>query len=1141
MRISIKYISKWMRAVTMMAVVALLFGVTSAVWGQDWNVKGGSGAENPGGTGGVEDCTGAPTGVACTPNAPGQTYDGTGADAVIGDDVDITGNIEFSGGAGGVQTGGAETAGKGGDSSVTGDGKNIETVGAITIQSGVGGAGDATNTDYNGGDGGNVVVNLGTDGTINASGNITIQGNDGGVNGANSVGGKGGSMTVTAHSLESGGAISIFSGRGSGNDTTVTLTGGITAVGDITINAGHEAGSASDVYNFSDGKLKITATEIISSGGDISILTNNVVNAYNRGDLDLIGVANVIANAGAVNIHAGNGSGAYANNDAGNIVADQIERIEALESVNLQAGNSDANGSLGGDLSLASLTTIVTHAVTNSLFEVTIKGGSSNNDGGGAIEIPNLKEIITDNGSGAFGDLLIQTGSMTTDSSPANSLDLSSLERVQVGAIHLCAGDDCITPSAGNLASGTLTLINSQLVIESNGSDTDTGLGLNKSYFTAGRDNPNTAVTEGELIVHVKGIVSEASGLTVSAGYGATNGNSGSKAELIAEYLIFNDASGNGFFTLHGGDDAIDGSLNQVAGGAASVEADYLTIQSNSGSGLVVSGGDNSNSAGGEANIKVNKALTLTGDLSISGSVANNQAQVNVSVEDYYAVGVNTWNVAVTDAEDFQVKNLIIDGSVDSTSKVEITNLKADQIGDVIILPSVIIKDGGAFDGSGANLGDTFTFGDLTVIGSGNTLSNLTIDYNDAVTSPQSITFDLTGVSAADTLLDISGTSIDFANKTLQSAGVRIVNPLDSGLKPGDEIDLFSAAVSNLAPGDFTAQDGLEAAVFSVLSGTEVKLSFQGQSDHNAYKPYFEGAASSVLALSEAAVGLDNTIHNLAASLRSGQTQIKVGFQGERVTNKTGSKVKLKLWGLSLAGGRKSETSLGYLSYGLFLEGGWGDYNTFNSLSIIGDVKGDGDTRYFGGGLFVRHDFSQGTWLSLSARAGVVDNDYQIDQLVSDGIKYSSSAGYYGINFGVGHDFTVSDATSLDLYGKFFWTHVDGDTINDQRGGTVSFDSTNSVRTRIGGRITQTFSEKVEGYFGLAWEHEFAGKTGGHYVTASGRVLKSDSPDLGGSSAYAELGLTIQATDNVAFELTGFGLAGQSKGGGATASLVLTF
>jgi outer membrane autotransporter protein len=89
----------------------------------------------------------------------------------------------------------------------------------------------------------------------------------------------------------------------------------------------------------------------------------------------------------------------------------------------------------------------------------------------------------------------------------------------------------------------------------------------------------------------------------------------------------------------------------------------------------------------------------------------------------------------------------------------------------------------------------------------------------------------------------------------------------------------------------------------------------------------------------------------------------------------------------------------------------------------------------------------------------------------------------------------------LEIYGKFLWAQVGGDTVSDSRGIQVAFDKTTSVRTRVGARYSHEFNQTVKAYFSLGWEHEFEGQIGSRCADDRYR-LRPDSPELCGSSVF---------------------------------------
>jgi outer membrane autotransporter protein len=421
-------------------------------------------------------------------------------------------------------------------------------------------------------------------------------------------------------------------------------------------------------------------------------------------------------------------------------------------------------------------------------------------------------------------------------------------------------------------------------------------------------------------------------------------------------------------------------------------------------------------------------------------------------------------------------------------------------------------------------------------------LDNVDIDYSDPDKSAP-LVFDFADSKADDTMLTVTNGDINFNNQPLTAnAALKNAQKLYDILEDGGTIQLMDegsgGSVTDLAATNLTFSDGAEQYSYTIDSTYNARLT--GSTGPNSYKPYFEGAASAVLTVAESVRGADTVISRLATVLPIDNFHIQLGFYGGSFKNKTGSSVKLNQYGFSLAGGRKIDTGAGTLVFGAFLEGGSGSYDTVNSYALFGDVYGEGDTHYFGGGLFVRHDFTAGTWVSFAARYGSVRNDFKLKDWAYD-VSYKVHSPYYGFSLAAGHPFRISDAASIELYGMVSLTTVKGKSVRDSTGGVIHFDAVNATRTRLGGRLNYDFTESVTGFFGLAWEHDFGGKAGGAYTSAGGAVSRPDSPDFSGSSAYGELGVKINASENVAFEIEAFGLAGQNKGGGATAMLVVTF
>jgi outer membrane autotransporter protein len=228
---------------------------------------------------------------------------------------------------------------------------------------------------------------------------------------------------------------------------------------------------------------------------------------------------------------------------------------------------------------------------------------------------------------------------------------------------------------------------------------------------------------------------------------------------------------------------------------------------------------------------------------------------------------------------------------------------------------------------------------------------------------------------------------------------------------------------------------------------------------------------------------------------------------------------------------------------GAFFEYGNGSYDTYNSFSTSASIHGDGDVYYLGGGLLGRMDFiNTGPghfYAEASGRAGSIHNEYGSSDLrdtFGRKAEYDSSSAYYGLHMGTGYVWNINDIASLDLYGKYFWTRQEGDSVRISTGDPVKFEDVDSSRLRLGGRLAYVANEHVSPYIGAAWEHEFNGK-----ARASTNGYSINAPSLRGDTGIGELGLSLKpsATLPLAFDLGVQGYTGKREG--VTGSLQVKF
>jgi hypothetical protein len=226
---------------------------------------------------------------------------------------------------------------------------------------------------------------------------------------------------------------------------------------------------------------------------------------------------------------------------------------------------------------------------------------------------------------------------------------------------------------------------------------------------------------------------------------------------------------------------------------------------------------------------------------------------------------------------------------------------------------------------------------------------------------------------------------------------------------------------------------------------------------------------------------------------------------GGKLKADTGSYVDARYFNM-MAGVTNADTwkNGSVFTKGLFVESGWGSYKTFNNFSDVADIRADGHGNYMGGGILARLDRSSGSYVEGSLHAGHLNTTYGSNDFLhayGERASYETGSAYYSAHLGIGKIKKLSDETSLDLYGKYFWTHLPSRSA-DVLGDHFDFDSTSSNRLRLGARWTR--SDKAyrgETYFGVAVEREFSGTQAG--TTAGFDML---APSLKGTSGLLEVG-----------------------------------
>ena len=350
-------------------------------------------------------------------------------------------------------------------------------------------------------------------------------------------------------------------------------------------------------------------------------------------------------------------------------------------------------------------------------------------------------------------------------------------------------------------------------------------------------------------------------------------------------------------------------------------------------------------------------------------------------------------------------------------------------------------------------------------------------------------------------------------------------NSNDLGLNKDNVTDTFTAGVARDGLGS-TRIDG-NVVTFNVNS---IKLSSQAVS------------AAQTRAASAAFVnqGTDLISDSLDTISRDDNYGVKTfaAVHGNRSKYDVADDIKINGWSTIVGVGNADKFDNGSeLSWGVFYENGSGNYRTYNSFNNE-FFRGDGSMVYNGGGIAARYENKNGVYTEGSLRAGMLKNE--LDNAMRDvngSYGYETESAYYGAHIGVGKIISLSDSSDLDIYGKFFHTYTEGDsvTIADDK---FDFDSITSDRLRVGARITSNKENKFSTYYGLAYEYEFNGDAD---MTAQG--LRADTQSLQGSSVMAEVGFNYQPTPDSpwSFDLNMRGYAGERQGGSFNVQATYTF
>ncbi|KHM51549.1 outer membrane autotransporter barrel domain-containing protein [Anaerovibrio lipolyticus DSM 3074] len=577
-----------------------------------------------------------------------------------------------------------------------------------------------------------------------------------------------------------------------------------------------------------------------------------------------------------------------------------------------------------------------------------------------------------------------------------------------------------------------------------------------------------------------------------------------------------------------------------MAGQITTVETDYTGEVNGNHS------GDNWGDRTGDPNdneVTVNAAVKVTGDVrggfyfNKDGNVTNNIVTINGTVtkavyggESDHGYDVMGNQVTVTGTVGENVyggwtgggsgtatgNSVTVNGGTISMNVYGGYSTKGSDTGNTVTLNNANIASDvyGGYDFNGT--GDVITGNTLNLSGANTARAVMnfqTINIRSAKWGTPALTINgsISNVSSIDTR-GITFTGVDFIKAGQKT--ILIKNKMNGF---GGTILSGKYKVGTTLQGLGTASILEDDLIYT--ANTDSKPEAQEQT-HNTVM----GATASMAALSAGNDFVGAATEGLAMAGNTGTDGMATyaNMGGGSMNVETGSHVKTHTWNAILALGHKNEKKLSTTEYGAFFEYGTGNYSTFN-----GDERGDGSTRYTGGGILGKWQKNNGFYVEGSLRAGSIHDDANNVLRDANGNPYSytTDATYWGAHIGVGREIKLNKTAVLDLYAKYFYNHRG--SVSFDAGGHYDLGAVESSVLRVGTRYTVKQNDNINYYGGLAVEHEFCGRASGF---ADGVAIRG--ADISGTSVRGKIGAKFKPDEksNVTLDLNLSGFAGKKQG-----------
>lgn len=865
---------------------------------------------------------------------------------------------------------------------------------------------------------------------------------------------------------------SLYGGWGKVGDvknSVVTIT-------DSTISS-NVCGGHTNVGTASNNEVQITNSEIsyVVVGGEIFTESANANGAATNNKVTLINSSANIAYGGRVGGVFYIATGDTSANGIGDATSNTltIESLKSGSAIDLEqiyGGTVVGQGSANGNKVILGKTGAGTVSMTDvkQLYGGGVKSGSGGLKGGDAnnntIEIKGNVTLGLSNTSS--GDTKILGGSAFAGEASDNKITVD--QGATVKAYYIYGGY-----SDKNAVNGISLAKNNQIIISG---DVTVGNSISGGFASGKSDTAGSVAQGNKIEVTVGGKVTGPIRGGIS-GYGSANENTVNVAGTVTGMVTGGHANGSG-------------------NNAGTANSNQITVSGTAGD-AVVGGWSVAGSA--QANrIEITGTATVTGAIygGYAGGGSSNVDSNSILIEGS-SIGGDIYGGYTAGSGNANNNSITIRGAVDLSNRTIY---------------------GGSSNSGNAKTGNTLRFE--------NTGGNIKAIKN----------IDVLGVSAladnSKALTITNGAADDLANTT-----VRLI-AADDGLQVGKQITLLTANA-----GVITNSTALDQSSLKKSSNKFISYDFEevkGQSDKIVVTVTGKEAdTANARALAESrAAGV--ALLNQSSDLLIDQGFGAVKFNGEDVVKDTygfaitgGSSIRyntgsfVKANGFSLIAGLAQKTTVdnGVWHWGAFFENGHSNYSTHND-GVDGAVRGDGDATYNGGGILARFDSAGGMYGEASMRAGSIKNKFG-GFAYNGGIgSYEDRSTYYGAYLGLGQQRQLSKNTSLDIYGKYFYTHQQGSDF-EVLGEQVTTAAVKSSRMQLGGRLTKQVTADVSYYGGVAWEYEFDGAAD---MAVAGADLAA--PSLKGSSGIVEMGIRLKPskTGKITLDLGAQGHFGKRRG-----------